>query len=203
LTTATLGAAIKLAPAALVDQDWSGVGEREWIQSSGECRQQVLWLGELAANGGVRSATIVDDSGKCAARIEGRGDAPLQMAAGPAKYIYDPAAAVLAAGLLDELALELELPRAAADTSYLTSDQLVTSPLVAAFRVQDVLPFDRKRLKRYVREHRLGKLEIKKRGIDVQPEQLMRDLRNDGDERATLLILRINKKGAVIVAQRC
>jgi len=203
LTLAARGAAIKLAPAAEVPDEWAAAGQREWIQCAGECRQQVLWLGELASVGGLRVATVVNNNtGECADRIEGFARLPPQSAPGPARYIYDPASAVLAAGLLDDLAHKLGLLRAAVQCSYLTSDNLVRSALVAAFLVQDVIPFDIKRLKRYVREHQLGRLEIKKRGVDVQPEKILRTLRVDGDQSATILIARLNKRVMAIVGQR-
>jgi hypothetical protein len=45
-------------------------------------------------------------------------------------------------------------------------------------------------LKRWVREHEVGTLEIKKRGTDVTPEQLRRQLAPRGPNRATLVVTR-------------
>jgi hypothetical protein len=64
------------------------------------------------------------------------------------------------------------------------------------------MPFGLKRLTSYLREHRLGVLEIKKRGTAVEPEELRRKLRprRFGEERATLILTRIDGEQSVVVA---
>ncbi len=64
------------------------------------------------------------------------------------------------------------------------------------------MPFGMKRLSSYLREHRIGRLEIKKRGTAVEPEELRRRLRPKrfGDESATLILTRIAGEQSVIVA---
>ena len=70
------------------------------------------------------------------------------------------------------------------------SDELVRTPLARAYRVREVLPHTVKVLKRWVREHGVGTLEIKKRGTDVTPEELRRRLAPKGPGRATLVVTR-------------
>ena len=53
-----------------------------------------------------------------------------------------------------------------------------------------------------MRERKIGQLEIKKRGVDVVPEQLRRELKLDGDESATLLIAPIAGRPTVMLAKR-
>ena len=64
------------------------------------------------------------------------------------------------------------------------------TPLARAYRVREVLPHTVKVLKRWVREHEVGTLEIKKRGTDVTPEELRRRLAPKGPGRATLVVTR-------------
>lgn len=64
------------------------------------------------------------------------------------------------------------------------------TPLARAYRVREVLPHTVKVLKRWVREHEVGTLEIKKRGTDVTPEDLRRRLAPKGPGRATLVVTR-------------
>ena len=45
-------------------------------------------------------------------------------------------------------------------------------------------------------------LEIKKRGVDIDPEKLRRDLKLRGDNAATLLITRIAGRATAILAMR-
>src|SRR5699024_2099798 len=80
-----------------------------------------------------------------------------------------------------------------ASTAYPTADPRHDSPFAKGYAVRDVMPFGPKRLISYRREHRLGVLEIKKRGTAVEPEELRRQLRprRFGEESATLILTRI------------
>jgi hypothetical protein len=48
----------------------------------------------------------------------------------------------------------------------------------------------------------LGLVELKKRGIDVYPERLRRDLNLRGDNEVTLLLTRIAGRPTAILARR-
>ena len=174
--------AIKIAPASEVPPQWQSSAEREWIGSRGECRQQVVWHGDLALRPGRRSATVVDAAGG-AATIVGAGDEPLPVAAALGRYLYEPHAAVLAAHLAGVLCGQHGLTAIAPEIAYLTSDRLIQEPLLDAFEVLDVLPLDRKQLKAYCRERGLGRLEIKKRGVAVEPEKLRQEIAAAGEAR--------------------
>ena len=73
---------------------------------------------------------------------------------------------------------------------------------MAVFEVLDALPFDARRLKKMLRERRIGRLEVKKRGVPVDPQTVARDLRVPGDESATLLLTRREKAVVAILARR-
>jgi hypothetical protein len=53
------------------------------------------------------------------------------------------------------------------------------------------MPFDRKQLKAYIKQNDIGTLEIKKRGADITPEELRKELSPKGKNKATLIITRI------------
>ena len=53
------GGAVKLAPASEPPAAWQTEGELEWITSQRECRQLVVWFGQLATVPGQRRATIL------------------------------------------------------------------------------------------------------------------------------------------------
>ena len=194
-------AAIKLAPAADVPQSWQDSAEREWIGSRGECRQQVAWFGELAQHAGQRAATIVDAAGGVRT-IVGEPDRQIPVASQIGRYLYEPHAAVLAAHLEGVLTEEHALAQITPQIAYYTADSLVRDAALDAFEVLDVLPFDRKRLKAYFRERNVGRLEVKKRGSDVDPDKLRREVLGDGDNEATLLVAPVGKRLQAIVARR-
>lgn len=194
--------AVKLAPAAVVPESWRDECELEWIASRGGCRQQVAWFGELARQTGQRSATVVTAGGESLRTVVGQGDAPISLAPAVGRYLFEPNPAVLAAGLAGSLAAEHHLAALAVEAGYLTGDAPVDDAALAAFEVTDVLSFDTKRLKTLLRDRGIGRLEVKKRGVDIDPAQVQRTLRVPGDHSATLLVARLGKKVVAILAQR-
>jgi hypothetical protein len=78
----------------------------------------------------------------------------------------------------------------------------VADPALSSFEVTDVLPFDRKRLKRLLESRGIGRLEIKKRGVRDDPEPLRRRLRLRGDDSAVLLLAPLGRTVAAILARR-
>jgi hypothetical protein len=86
--------------------------------------------------------------------------------------------------------------------AYLTSDTLVRTPWATPFEVETVLPYQEKIIKRWLREHEVGVLEIKKRGLEVDPAQLRRRLGLRGGEQRTLILTRTPRAALAVVAQR-
>jgi hypothetical protein len=134
--------------------------------------------------------------------IVGRPALDIPAAAKLGRYLAEPDAAVLAAELSGELAAERKLAPIAPGSAYLTGDQAEPDAALAWFEVSDVLPFDLKRLKALLRQRGCGRLEIKKRGVPHDPEQIRRQLRVPGDNSATVFITRIGGGVTAIVARR-
>jgi THUMP domain-containing protein len=193
-------AAIKLAPATDVPAAWCEAAELEWLGSRGECRQQVAWFGRLARNCGQRSATIVAPRG--VRTIVGDVSHSLPPPAELGRFVFEPHPAVLAAQLTGVLCREYSLAPIAPGIAYLTGDRHVDDLALDVFEVHDLLPFDRKRLKAYCRDHRRGRLEIKKRGVNLDPQRLRTEIIGCGDGAATILIAPIAGQVRAIVATR-
>lgn len=195
--TGALGA--KLGPA--IDRDLLPAGtETQWLSWHGQVLEATCWFGPLAAPGVPTSALVIDRDG--AHRLTTAG-APGDPEPGPlGDHLYEPDGAVIRAGLIGRLAQDLQARTLDPTIAYLTSDQLHTTPFARGYTVRDVMPFGLKRLTSYLKEHRLGVLEIKKRGTAVEPEELRRSLRprRFGDGQATLVLTRIAGEQSVIVA---
>lgn len=194
-------AAIKLAPATDLSADRCDRAEREWLESRGECRQQVAWFGNLARHPGHRAATVLLPDGRMRTII-GSDDHLPPIAQQIGRYLYEPAAAILAAKLTTDLCREHNLSSISSGVAYLTCDNPIDDLALAAFEVLDILPFDRKQLRAYCRQRHIGRLEIKKRGVEVDPERLRKEIVADGDNAATLLIAPHADKTRVMVAHR-
>lgn len=195
------GAAIKLAPAAWLPDEPAGT-EREWISRRGECRQQVAWIGSLARWPDRRVATQVDDNGQITGQFSGVAGGPPAPLSDAKAYVYEPDAALLAAELTDAFAHEYQLARLFARVAYLTSDERLVHPLLAAFRVDEVLPLDVRRLRAVLRQRGIGALEVKKRAVDIDPSRLVKQLDLCGTQHATLLLSPTQKGTRAILAKR-
>jgi hypothetical protein len=194
--------AIKLAPAAQLPPHWPEQAELEWISRARECRQLVAWFGGLAMSPGRRRATILGKTAGDRRTVTGRGDLEPPVSSAIGRYLFEPDAAVLAAGLCGDLAAQQQLSAIAAGSVYLTGDRPMVDPALSCFEVQEVLPYRVKRLKAVLRERRIGRLEVKKRGVPYDPRQVQQQLWVPGDNAATLLLTRVGGKVKAILAQR-
>jgi len=194
-------AAIKLAPATEAPAAWQEKAELQWLESRGECRQQVAWFGNLAQHLDRRCATILGLNGQHRT-VTGMADESLPMAGKIGRYLYEPAAAVLAAKLTSELCRLNDVAALSPGIAYLTGDNPITDLALDTFEILDVLPLDRKQLRVYCREHGISRLEIKKRGVESDPESLRKEIIAEGDNSATLLIAPFEQKVRVFFARR-
>jgi hypothetical protein len=203
LVTRVPNAAVKLAPAAKPPADRSHRCELEWISRDRECRQLVAWHGALAQFPGQHRATILTAACGLAARtVTGPPNQPIAVAPKVERYVFDIDPAVLAANLKGTLASQYSLSALADGSTYLTGPQPIEDAALTCFEVDDVFPLEILKLARHLSERAIGTLEIKKRGIDLDPEKLRRELKLRGDNAATLLATRANGRSIVILARR-
>ncbi len=129
----------------------------------------------------------------------GRGGLPVRPLG---RYLIEPDGAVVRAGLFEELAPAHDVWLLDPHIAYLSADEPLVSPLATCFEVREVQDFDRRRLRRWVAERGIGTLEIKKRGIDVDPAALRRELKPKGRASATLVLARTVEGTKAIVVER-
>jgi hypothetical protein len=196
-------AAVKLAPATRVPAAWSDRCELEWISRDRECRQLVAWHGGLAQFPGQHRATILPAAcGSAARTITGQPNHPISVVPKVNQYVFDLDPAVLAANLKGALAFQFALSSLADGPSYLTGPRPIHDAAIACFDVDDVFPFDTAKLARHLADRAIGQLEIKKRGVDLDPDRLRRELNLRGDNVATLLVTRAGERTIAILAHR-
>jgi hypothetical protein len=157
----------------------------EWVSVDGSVVEAALWCGPLAAAPG-HSALVM--RGDHASTLTGTTErAPV----GDLKeYLYEPDGAVIRAGLVGELAQTLDGNLMDGTIAYLTTSAAVPTPFATGYRVLDVMPYSVKRLAAALRERGVGRVDIKKRGIAITPEQLRPQLKLRGDAHATVIVTR-------------
>lgn len=90
----------------------------------------------------------------------------------PGDYLLEPAPAIVRSHLVAEFAQSIGAHLLDEHLAYLCSAEPVEHPLVACYEVLEEIPLQEKQLKRWVREQGFTALTIKKRGVDIVPEQL-------------------------------
>ncbi|MFI7073813.1 THUMP-like domain-containing protein [Micromonospora sediminicola] len=183
--------------------------EAEWVSVDGDLVEAALWCGELADV--PRRATVLREKEGPPVNASGRGRAPsyhltgtgaVDAAVGPVRpFLYDPDPAVVRAHLVAELAADLDATLADPSIAYLYADAARLTPYARCLEVTDVLPFSLKRLRALLRERRVGRVEILKRGSALEPEKLRRDLRLAGDAAASLVLTRVAGAPTVLICR--
>jgi SAM-dependent methyltransferase len=175
---------LKLAPG--IDHGLIPAGvEAEWVSVAGDLVEACLWFGPLATV--PRRASVL--RGDQAAELTGTGTEQAPLAA-PRRYVYDPDPAVTRAHLVAEFAATVDGALVDPRIAFTFANRPVATPFGRLFEVIDTPPFARKRLRAALRSAGIGALEIRTRGIGVDPESLRRDLRTTGSRSATLLLTR-------------
>lgn len=179
--------------------------EAQWVSADGSTVELVLWSGALAREGVRRAALVIRSDGaqgaqahELTAETDAADEPPRELGA----YLHEPDGAVIRARLIGDVARSLAAGMLDEHIAYLTSDAALTSPFVSTFRVREVLPADVKALAKALRERDIGRLEIKKRGVDVDPAALRPRLKLRGSGSATLLLTRIGNRRTAILADR-
>ncbi|WP_406078293.1 THUMP-like domain-containing protein [Micromonospora sp. NBC_00858] len=176
--------------------------EAEWVSVDGDLVEAALWCGELAEV--TRRATVYrqeagGDGVRCH-QLTGSGAAEAPVGP-PRRYLYDPDPAVVRAHLVAELAGELDATLGDPSIAYLYADRPTRTPYARCLEITDVLPFSLKRLRTLLRDRRVGRVEILKRGSALTPEQLRRDLRLAGDTAASLVLTRVAGAPTVLICR--
>ena len=184
---------LKLAPG--IDHELLPPGaEGEWVSVGGDLVEAAFWCGPLASV--PRRATLLPGG----AGLVGSGMRKAPVGAVGA-FLYDPDPAVVRSHLVAEFAATIGGRLADPEIAYVYTDEPVATPYGRQLEITEVLPFSLKRLRALLRERGVGRLEIRKRGSALEPEQLRRDLRLAGPAAASLVLTRVAGAPTVLVCR--
>jgi SAM-dependent methyltransferase len=187
------GLAAKVSPAVDLAEIRRWPCEVEFISCDGELKEACLWFGSMRR--GDRRATLLPGPHSLTASREHQPSI-----APPRRFLYEPDAAVLRAGLVGELGAQIGAFQIDATIAYLTSDERIETPFARAFRVVDVLPSNLRILRDVLRARGVGRLTLKKRGSAIEVEAYLRRLHLSGPKEATLVLTRAaGRKVALLV----
>ena len=119
----------------------------------------------------------------------------------PGGFLYEPVKSVVRSHLFGVLASRLRLWQIDPRIAYLSGNDLVRDPLLKAYRVIRELPYDNKAIKEFLRKEEVGRLEIKKRGVNLIPEEFRAGLRLAGPNQGTLIFTKAMERKTVFWTQ--
>lgn len=168
--------------------------EIEVISVGTECREIMIWCG--AFNTAKRRATKLPQ----ALSFSGE-DSSFYDISNIKDYIYEVDSAILRAYLLQNLAEKLQLFFIDHKLGYLTGDYLIEDPWIKGYRVDKILPFSLKKVKKELRKMGIGKGMVKSRGFVGTPQEWQKKLFSQGKNEAILFLFRIDEKPFCIISR--
>ena len=192
------GLGVKITPGVDLDELRTYDAEVEFISLRGELKEAMLWFGSLKT--AQRRATVLPGGHTFTITREtqfSNFDNPLSE---PLAYLYEPNPAILRAGLVQQLGAQLNAVQLDPDIAYLTANTLIETPFARVWRVADWFPFSLKRLRAYLRARSVGHVVIKKHGSPLEPEDLIRKLRLQGDQERVVFLTHLRGEPIVVIA---
>jgi hypothetical protein len=196
---ATHPTGVKLAPGmdrSLIPAE----AEAQWVSVDREVVEVSVWFGVLARPSIRRSALLLGGQG--AAELSAAGDSEDADVGPLGQYVYEPDGAVIRARLIGDLARHIGASMLSDRIAYLTSDTAADTPFATRFRVVEAMPWNERQLAKALSARGIGTLEIKKRGVDVDPARLRTKLSLKGPDSATLILTRVAGRHTALLVER-
>jgi hypothetical protein len=177
---------VKAAPGLDVDRIPEG-WEIEFVADERDLKEAVLWSPALAT--APRRATILPD-GEELLPVPG----PPVPIAPPGAFLLDPNPAVTRGGLVEDLARTLGAWKIDDRIAFLSADRPLSTPFARTLRIVASMPWHPKRIAARLRELDVGAVDIRRRGLAGDVEEIRRRLGLRGSGRATLVMTRVEDR---------
>lgn len=187
---------VKIAPGVARHSISHLEAELEFISLAGELKECVLWFGPLRTAS--RRATLLPSS----VSIHSDSNRPLPVIGPVGPYVFQVDPAVVRAELTGQVAEQFELHPLDTPGTLLSGAFPIDSPLFTPYRVEWSESYHVRRLNKYLRQHRIGRLTPVQIGSRMNPCAVMSQLKLKGSEHRVLILTRIAGKQSMIVAER-
>ena len=171
-------------------------GGVEFVSVKGDLKEALLWM--VADFTGTKATLLTGDAVYHWTRELPSEDMPLSE---PRRWLVEPDPALLRAGLVQDVAAVCDGYLLDNTIAYFTAEERPLLPWVRAWNVLDWMPFHLKRLRAYLRERDVGRVTVKKRGVAITPEELIKRLRLKGHDSRTLVLTRCRGKPVVLICK--
>jgi hypothetical protein len=198
---------VKMGPGIPHESVPSGC-EAQWVSVGGDVTEVTLWFNAVARPGVRRAALVIGSQGAAEITSGEDFDGGPAAAVGPVEgFLYEPDGAVIRAGLVADIAEQLGGHLVDEHIAYICAPGLHDTPFARAYKVLEVMPYNVKALKAWVKSNGITVLDIKKRGTAVTPEELRKQLlpakpvKGKDAKTATLVLTRIGEERVAVVVE--
>ena len=193
-----LDVGVKLGP-GLPHEAIPDSAEAVWISDHGSVIEACLWFGKLKRPEVTRAALVIDKDGahELVSSASAKNDALAPVGELEA-HIYEPDGAVIRSHLISTLLEQTGGHLLDEHIAYFTHAEKISTPFARGYKVLATHDYNVKKLRNWVKSNAIGTLDIKKRGVDVTPEELRRILLagspKSAKNKATLILARLGDK---------
>lgn len=179
----------------------------EWVSVARQLAEATVWFGDLASLRPMRAAVLLTSAAD-------PWDAPVervitgtpqrrQAAAGPlGSWLLEPDPAIIRSHLIAELCERIGGRLVSPGIAYVTMDERPDGGFGRVDRVLEMLPARPKPLREALRHRGVASVEIRTRGLAMDPERLRRELRLSGrGDPANLVLTRLGGRAAAILVE--
>lgn len=174
--------------------------EAVWVSVNGDLVELGLYFGKVKRAGIARAALLITPTGTHEIYSNSTDTEHAELGE-LGEYLYEPDNALIRSHLIGNLSKELDLKAISPEIAYLTGNRPISSPWLSGYKIIDQMAFDRKKLSAFLNKRDIGAVQIKKRGSDVVPEQLRKELNLKGAYAATIVITRVQNRHRVLLVE--
>lgn len=188
---------VKLAPAT--DSAIGAVygGAVEYVSDGGECKEALLRVDGVALPCDVSAVLL-----PAGIIVKSESASDVRVDARPGAFLYEPDAAIIRSGLVGEVVARVDGWLFEAGIAYVMADRAIDVPFATRYVILEAMPFHGKHVQQALERWDAGRLVVKKRGVDVEPERVARQFKLPGDKELTLIVTRSGKAQWAFIAER-
>ncbi|MDP8221144.1 MAG: hypothetical protein P9X26_07350 [Candidatus Stygibacter frigidus] len=168
----------------------------EFISEDGVLKEILLCVGSHAERL-KRKAVILP----AAVELSGSGTEQIETK-GWQSYIFEPDKSIIRAGLVQKLGADLDYQLLDEHLALLTGEQAVAEKYGKLFKLIEVMPYNIKKMQKYLREHEVGELVLKTRGFPDPVEKIHKKFKLKGNKKMIMQIVRLGEGHQVAVLER-
>jgi hypothetical protein len=118
------------------------------------------------------------------------------------RFVYEPNGAVIRAHLIGDVARSLGGHMIDESIAYITTATASPTPFARGYEVLETTTVDAKAISRALATHDMGRVEIKKRGIDIDPAEFRKKLTLTGSDDGVVILTRAGTRRVALIARR-